>query len=543
MTLHKQKAENIRIDKMCQLASDCLLDFQYFYLFEACARVIDDIQPIMVDVEVEDLRLWTCSVLATVIRYQNLESHESLLPLSLDKVSSFFAIDAEQVRLQTQRICSFLEGEVKSTDAYRVIRFDYLREDMENIPTDSEWLTDTDFYKFDGNLKEDHGPYVESILTQNLAHRDTVDSGRVARIHHCKVKEERLHLVVEGYHFDRIYADSILEHLGFSWVEGDEEEKETNLFKPSSHYRNFMEHHEVLNLDDLEADSLEDLNQILQDRVLGKTVGELREENPMTLEAAAQIEALDAFLLPKEVSLVEVASILKEFPNCVEAHICLAGWQSEAAGRIHHLKSAIEAAETILNVDEIEGRGTWWKDHHTRPYLRALYFLGIEYVAEGQFSEGEDILLDLLDMNPDDNLGVRYFVLEYGVVQKKWPLVRHVFKAFPDEDSIVFIYVKFMYLYLTLGRKSKTKRALLTAFDRNTYPFKILVGTVHQPEAPDTYRIGSAEEAIMVLPLLTLFLEQNPKCVAWSLQTLHDHKRVLEEDDDESWPFNGNRYN
>ncbi len=531
--LEKQKAENHRIDAMCQLMADCLMDLRCYHFFQACAEVIADVQPLMDGIQ-DDFDLWASACMDVVIRCQDLESDQALLPLTLDEVTTYFQLAKKDVRVISDRMYTFI-GAAKSA-AYQVVQFDHLIEDLENIPLKTEWLVDYATYRYDRPLQESHGPYLEKILIHNLV--NILDSE--AEIQRCEVTDDRLHIRVDGYLFDRILIDYILEDLGFIWLEGGEEEREENRFTPSAHYRTFMEQYEVMDFDGLEASSMEDLNQRIKDRFTGKTIDQLRAENPISADAHALIEALDAFHLSKEKSQAKVRSILKQFPNCVEAHICLAGWEEKPARRIEHLNDAIKAAENVLDIEKIDDDGLWWANHRTRPYLRALYLLGIEYAHDKQFAAAEDILLELLDMNPSDNLGVRYFLLEYGMVHKKWPIVRNLFKEFPDEDGIVFHYAKFMYLYSTLGNKSKTRRALLNAFDRNPFPFKILVGTVPEPEEPDRYRVGSPEEAVMVLPLLTKFMEDNQKFKQWCLRTLLDNKRVLEEDQEDSfWPDQG----
>jgi tetratricopeptide (TPR) repeat protein len=52
----------------------------------------------------------------------------------------------------------------------------------------------------------------------------------------------------------------------------------------------------------------------------------------------------------------------------------------------------------------------WWEDRTTRPYLRALYGRAMTLWHRGRHSETAEQLAFLLDLNPRDNQGVRFFI-------------------------------------------------------------------------------------------------------------------------------------
>ena len=52
----------------------------------------------------------------------------------------------------------------------------------------------------------------------------------------------------------------------------------------------------------------------------------------------------------------------------------------------------------------------WWLDRETRPYLRALYGRALVIWQEGRYAEAAGQLRELLEMNPVDNQGARFFL-------------------------------------------------------------------------------------------------------------------------------------
>ena len=182
--------------------------------------------------------------------------------------------------------------------------------------------------------------------------------------------------------------------------------------------------------------------------------------------------------------------------------------------------NGIEAAEEFLDIDGIDDQGLWWADHRTRPYMRALVFLGSHYMNTGQHKLGEEIYLDLLDMNPLDNLGIRYELMEYALHKKKWSIVKSILNEFSDDGGLLFYHAKYIYLFFTIGKKSKTKKAILTAHKKNPHVLRILVGGEDDPGYSEYYSPGSPEEATLVLPFLSEYFIKHRELLKWVFEVM-----------------------
>ena len=96
-------------------------------------------------------------------------------------------------------------------------------------------------------------------------------------------------------------------------------------------------------------------------------------------------------------------------PGCIEAHLFRGSCAKAPDLRMQHLQAAVMAGHDLWDPvakAEVEDM-TWWGFAATRPYMRAIKALGLEHHARGDLRAARDCFEALLDMNPNDNQGVR----------------------------------------------------------------------------------------------------------------------------------------
>lgn len=96
-------------------------------------------------------------------------------------------------------------------------------------------------------------------------------------------------------------------------------------------------------------------------------------------------------------------------PCCVEAHVFRGQHAKDPELRMAHLKAAVNAGFKLWDPvwNEEGDRMTWWGFSATRPYMRAIQALGMEHLDRGENAEARELFEILLEMNPDDNQGIR----------------------------------------------------------------------------------------------------------------------------------------
>lgn len=96
-------------------------------------------------------------------------------------------------------------------------------------------------------------------------------------------------------------------------------------------------------------------------------------------------------------------------PDCSPARIELA----DLAFQEGNWKVCLAAYEEIVTRETSRWQGVspaWWTDRETRPVLRALYGRAMTLWHQGQHSPAADQFERLLEINPRDNQGVRFFI-------------------------------------------------------------------------------------------------------------------------------------
>jgi tetratricopeptide (TPR) repeat protein len=99
-------------------------------------------------------------------------------------------------------------------------------------------------------------------------------------------------------------------------------------------------------------------------------------------------------------------------PNHADAHNGLAGVAMGEGDleRAHELyRKAYELARRRLGTESPQAF-YWWSELETRPYMRARHGLGITYWRLGEPEKAASEFEALLELNPNDNLGVRYLI-------------------------------------------------------------------------------------------------------------------------------------
>jgi tetratricopeptide (TPR) repeat protein len=105
---------------------------------------------------------------------------------------------------------------------------------------------------------------------------------------------------------------------------------------------------------------------------------------------------------------------LRHDPGCIEAHLELADCLIDHDARLRHLNKAIETGQYLWNpIREAEGdQFGWWFINATRPYLRAIKALGLFRLEDGDTDGARECFDLLLEMNPNDNQGIRYLMAD-----------------------------------------------------------------------------------------------------------------------------------
>ncbi len=270
-------------------------------------------------------------------------------------------------------------------------------------------------------------------------------------------------------------------------------------------------------LEDGEFSSEEEANAFLE-AVSGLPLGTLLpdiEKDPRGLAEELVYQAFEAATPAEGCALCHRA--LEADPNNVQAAAMLAQWEPSSKEEIVlRLRQAIFRAEAAMGINfMIENRGRFWSIEETRPYMSARGALVWELRELGRLEEAVKECEMMLDLNPNDNQGMRYSLLPlYLQLDRREDASRLLSKYEGDIDAI-FAWGKALLAFLC-GDIPGAQEACAAAVRKNPFVPPYLSGKSPLPDVkPACYSLGSEEEAIICADMLGRAWMAHPEALAW----------------------------
>lgn len=220
--------------------------------------------------------------------------------------------------------------------------------------------------------------------------------------------------------------------------------------------------------------SKEELQTFL-DSMVGKPIpDDLPPKNAKDYAKDIIYDAWDAASDRERVKLAHEA--LSVDPDCVDAYAILA--ESDAKTyeeRKMYLEKAVAAGEKSLGRKFFkENKGHFWGLHSTRPYMRARASLSQCLWEMSEIEEAIRCCRKTLELNLNDNMGIRYVLGGYLVSLGRFEEVADLMDHY--EDSMTFFIFTRLLLTLRDGKFDEAKELLKVALDRNPYVPDYLTG-------------------------------------------------------------------
>lgn len=264
--------------------------------------------------------------------------------------------------------------------------------------------------------------------------------------------------------------------------------------------------------------SLDEINAYLK-TLMGKPLGEAvpdMEGKQSDQDKAEDLvcQALEASSPLKAGRLIEEA--LKLDPNNVDALNFKAENSMDVGLTIQYYQQALEAGKIALGDAFEEYKGQFWGFHETRPYMRAKAGLASALYFAGRNQEAIQHIWDMLELNPNDNQGIRYTLAVFLLEQNDFQGYEKLYKMFAG-DSIAFsLYNHALYLFKKEGETPGSIKALKKAIKQNRFVPPFLLGKKKLPEQlPDYFGFGDETEAISYAVSSVLLWKKTPMALMW----------------------------
>jgi len=218
------------------------------------------------------------------------------------------------------------------------------------------------------------------------------------------------------------------------------------------------------------------------------------------LDAAQELifDAWDSADRRKRVALAKEALALS--PLCADAYALLAQESAKSLDeRLDFYRQAAAAGEKALGKacfrDDV---GHFWGLVETRPYMRARQGLAEALWEKGEKDEAVAHYQDMLRLNPNDNQGIRYLLIDWLLELGRDAEAAELIKRYKGDGAASWSWSRALLAFRQNGDSRDARAALARAVSDNEYIAPLLLGETKMPRRlPDYYGLGDKDEAVL----------------------------------------------
>ena len=224
---------------------------------------------------------------------------------------------------------------------------------------------------------------------------------------------------------------------------------------------------------------------------------DLRERDLDRFDAALELLEQDP-----AAAVPELRALLAANPNDIDVrhHLAVAlDIQCDEDGAMEQWTKAVGLGLSAFPNELYFGRDRLeWGWLQNRPFLRAYLGLAMALLEQGLIGEAVSLLSNVLDLNPNDNQGVRDILVSCWFTLRRPGEVLRLYDRYPDSGPDLMFGRALA--YLQLGEKAEAEAALRAAASAWPLVHKELLKSRHtqpEPKFPGYITIGGADQAYL----------------------------------------------
>jgi tetratricopeptide (TPR) repeat protein len=209
---------------------------------------------------------------------------------------------------------------------------------------------------------------------------------------------------------------------------------------------------------------------------------------------------------------------LKESENCADAYVLLAEEEADTLEQaFKYYQEGVAAGERALGKKFFkENAGVFWGLLETRPYMRALAGKANCLWRLERQDEAIKAYQELLRLNPQDNQGIRYVLVDLFLGLKREDEVEKLLASYNDDWSTVWLYTRALLTYRSAGASTKANRKLKDALKENPHVPDYLTGKKRIPNRlPEMLEWGGESEAVDYAANHLNYWRSTPGAIQW----------------------------
>ncbi len=260
--------------------------------------------------------------------------------------------------------------------------------------------------------------------------------------------------------------------------------------------------------------TVDEINDFLKN-IQGKSLDDLPERTDK--KGRSQDLVYEAYEKPVAKGKQLVKQALELDPNNADAYNYLASIEKDIDKAILMYEKAIKAGEKALGMKFFkEEKGYFWGMIETRPYMRAKAGLADCLNAKNEIDKAIEIYEEMLELNPNDNQGIRYLLSILLLSKDDLTKFQHFIENSEQEDCAVWNYNNALYHFKKYGQTAKSDKLLLEAYKSNEYVIDYMLGIKKMPDKQPQYiGRGDENEAISYINDAWSIWDKTPEALDW----------------------------
>ena len=222
--------------------------------------------------------------------------------------------------------------------------------------------------------------------------------------------------------------------------------------------------------------------------------GGAKDADPISAAQNVMYQAWDATDRRERIRLAKQALAIS--PLCADAYVLLAEEEARSVEQaLAFYRLGVEAGQKAIGPERFkEYGGHFWGFLETRPYMRARQGLAVVLWAMGQHQEAIGHCQAMLELNPNDNQGIRYLLSGYLLSLGHTDALKQLLGQYEDDGTAMWLYTRAL-LAFREGNPAADRLAE-EAWAENSYVPEILSGRRPVIASPDGYiTLGGEDEA------------------------------------------------
>lgn len=238
-------------------------------------------------------------------------------------------------------------------------------------------------------------------------------------------------------------------------------------------------------------------------------------DEALDLAQEKAFEAMDAPRAADRIALAREALALS--PLCSDAYLVLARETADADDALELYRRAVAVgAEALGETAFQDDAGSFWGLLQTRPYMRARHELALALWRRGHRDEAVAHYHEMLRLNPDDNQGIRYLLIDALLELGREADADALLKRYKDDGSTHWTWSAALLAFRRTGNSAPANKALAKAVKANGHVAAYLLGKKPLPATlPGFIGMGDESEAVSYVHYAADAWDAAPAAKGW----------------------------